>query len=319
VQELLDMLTYRRPHGSRAETKFIRRFLRPLPGARQDAYGNVIVRVGKSQVLWSSHTDTVHREGGRQLVSVSTTGIATAPHSNCLGADCTTGVWIMMEMIRAKVPGLYIFHRAEEVGGIGSDYIATKTPELLKGIEYAIAFDRYGKTSIITHQLASRCASDAFAYSFAHAASLPLFPDPGGTFTDTANYTRLVNECTNISVGYTKQHTEHETQDLAFARELRDAMVLFDESRLVSQRDAAAVDDRWVDIGDNFYGAPFGSNRMPYQHDDEYLTKPQSGRQALLQCLRDYPEAVVDLLEDYGLGVHDIFQHSHEFTGRHVS
>jgi hypothetical protein len=225
----------------------------------------------------------------------------------------------MMEMIRAKVPGLYIFHRAEEVGGTGSDYIATKTPELLKGVEYAIAFDRRGTSSVITHQLASRCASDAFAYSFAHATSLPLFPDPGGTFTDTANYTRLVNECTNISVGYTKQHTEHETQDLAFARDVRDAMVLFDESRLVSQRDASAVDDRWVDIGDNFYGAPFGSNRMPYQHDDEYLTKPRSGRQALLQCLRDYPEAVVDLLEDYGLDVHDIYQHSHEFTGHHVS
>ena len=75
----------------------------------------------------------------------------------------------MLEMIKASVPGLYIFHRDEEVGGKGSKYISINTPEILKGIQFAIAFDRYGTTSVITEQMGGKCASREFAdsiYSF---------------------------------------------------------------------------------------------------------------------------------------------------------
>jgi hypothetical protein len=41
-------------------------------------------------------------------------------YSNCLGADCTTGVWLILEMIKANVPGVYVIHSDEEVGGKGA-------------------------------------------------------------------------------------------------------------------------------------------------------------------------------------------------------
>ena len=46
----------------------------------------------------------------------------------------------MREMILAGIPGLYVFHRNEESGGAGSDWIARETPWELHGIKAAIAF-----------------------------------------------------------------------------------------------------------------------------------------------------------------------------------
>ena len=82
--------------------------------------GNLIIEVGEgSETLFSSHTDTVHRTGVMQNVFIET---ADKPKfetdsGQCLGGDDGTGVWLMLELIKAGVPGLYIFHRAEEVGG----------------------------------------------------------------------------------------------------------------------------------------------------------------------------------------------------------
>ena len=40
--------------------------------------------------------------------------------------------------------------------------------------------------------------------------------DTGGSFTDTANYTDIIPECTNLSCGYYNAHTQSEYQDYAF-------------------------------------------------------------------------------------------------------
>jgi hypothetical protein len=77
-------------------------------GCEIDKAGNVIKRIGDSRVMWSSHTDTVHRSEGYQRVTVNGDLFKVAhgqPDSNCLGADCTTGVWLMREMILAGVKG----------------------------------------------------------------------------------------------------------------------------------------------------------------------------------------------------------------------
>ena len=36
--------------------------------------------------------------------------------------------------------------------------------------------------------------------------------DTGGSFTDTANYTDIIPECTNLSCGYYNAHTQSEYQ-----------------------------------------------------------------------------------------------------------
>ena len=127
MQSYLDMLAYKRPNGSASERKFINRFLRPL-SVQEDAAGNLIKRIGTAPVLWSSHTDTVHRDSGKQHVILCEDGYVRAVGSDCLGADDASGMWIMIEMIKAGVEGLYIFHRGEECGGHGSSHIASKTP-----------------------------------------------------------------------------------------------------------------------------------------------------------------------------------------------
>lgn len=278
---LLDMLTYARPAGSAAEVQFIRRFIDSLPGCYHDAYGNRIVRIGdKPSVLWSSHTDTVHKTDGRQaLIRTDDHAIMRRDTGDCLGADCTTGVWLMCEMIRANVPGLYVFHRDEERGGLGSQWIADRTPELLTGIRHAIAFDRKGESSVITHQAGGRCCSDSFANALCKILGKSWRKDDTGTFTDTANYTDAVAECTNISVGYYCQHTENESQNLSFALALRDRLISADFSNLPCERDPFAYD----------YAAP-------YFLDDS----------AIRDAVWDYPDGIADFLTDQGFSIDDL-------------
>ena len=251
-RDLMDMLTYRRPCESKTETAFIKRFLLPL-GVRRDDAGKLIKRIGGAPVLWSSHFDTVHRTAGRQGVCEAggMVRLAKRAQSNCLGADDDAGVWLMSEMIRAGVEGLYVLHFGEEVGGIGSCHISMETPELLDGIQMAIALDRKGYDSVITHQ-GERCCSDEFAAALGDALGLGMVPDDTGLFTDTANYVTLVPECTNLSVGYEGAHGRKEVLDAHFLVGLRDRLVKLDCAALPVLRDpvdALLEDD--LDWGDD--------------------------------------------------------------------
>ncbi len=245
---LAEMFRYARPAWSQTEKAFIKRFITPL-NPEIDEFGNRWVIVGENpHIMFSSHTDTVHRTDKMQSVVIGEDGwISTADGATeCLGADCTAGVWLMVEMIKAKVPGVYVFHREEESGGVGSRYIAKHLYYLLDGIQAAIAFDRRGFTSIITRQSGGRCCSDEFAVSLGKAMSGDDQEfwklDTGGSFTDTAAYTKIIPECTNISVGYQNAHSSNELQYFPFLVELRNALVLADWSKLVIKRDPKEVE-----------------------------------------------------------------------------
>lgn len=243
---LHEMLTFKRPHGSKGEAQFIDRFLAPL-GVKADGYGNLHKRVGNSpNIMWSSHTDTVHATDGPQKIEVTTDGWIFAANSDCLGADCTAGVWIMAEMIKRKMPGHYVFHRAEECGGKGSSWIAANMRKQLAKLDAAVAFDRKGFTSVITHQWNGRTCSDAFAQSLAKQVSPKWKADDTGTFTDTANYTDLIGECTNVSVGYLDQHSSKEAQFVPYLEWLLDTMCRVDQRALTFSRKPGEIDpDDW--------------------------------------------------------------------------
>lgn len=255
VTELLQMHTYRRPSGGKTESLFIQRFIQPL-GAMPDDYGNYWLMIGGAPILWSCHTDTVHRQEGAQRIAFGDDIVTLAQHSgsNCLGADCTVGVWIMANMIRAGIPGTYVFHADEEIGGLGSDYVARKAADRLDGLQFAIAFDRKGHNEIITHQAGSRCCSDAFAESLAMALyPLPYLASDKGTFTDTANYSHIIPECTNIAVGYHGQHTAKETLDVRHACDLLDRIMAAPWDRLICSRDPHEP-DYWDSGNDDLAG-----------------------------------------------------------------
>lgn len=148
-----------------------------------------------------------------------------------LGADNAAGMWLCLEMIAAGVPGAYIFHRGEERGGIGSRGMADHHYPWLSRFNYAIAFDRRGTGDIITEMMCGVTCSREFALALAAklnmAPGVPLAyrPDDTGSFTDTANYRRIIPECTNISVGYENEHGPSEVLDVEHLLLLRDALV----------------------------------------------------------------------------------------------
>ncbi|MFG1395853.1 hypothetical protein [Roseixanthobacter pseudopolyaromaticivorans] len=304
---LLAMLRYRRPASTKTERYFIERFIEPL-GVERDAYGNLTKRIGDAPVLWSCHTDTVHSQGGKQKLAIEGNIVKADGASNCLGADCTTGVWLMAEMIKAGKPGLYVFHRDEEIGGHGSNHIAHKTPELLDGIKMAIAFDRYGTKSIITHQWGGRCCSDVFAKSLGAELGLGMEADDGGSFTDTANYTDLVGECTNVSVGYLHQHTKREQQDVAFALRLLDALLALDVWRIQVFRQPGDPDPDEV----HRWKAKGGTRQPCYTDwmDDVWGQEEAPPRRShtILSLVRDHPDEIADWLEEHGIGTAELLE-----------
>jgi hypothetical protein len=255
---LLEILSWARPHDSATERAFCREYLDRITGMRSDSFGNRMLTVGdRPHVLWSCHVDTVAAKGGQQAVGIDENGVAFLCHGKAgmsLGADDGAGLWIMINMIAAARPGLYLFHRGEEQGCLGSRWIERNSPDLLCGIEAAIAFDRAGVDDVITHQSFGRTCSDVFAASLASGLNrlnrdFGYRPDDTGVYTDTNEYAGIIPECTNLSVGYERQHGPRETLDVVHCEKLLAAMLEFDASKLVIERDPSIVeDDRcWFD------------------------------------------------------------------------
>lgn len=318
IRRLIYMMEYRRPDGTAAEESFIRRFIRPLEPL-EDKAGNLWIQVGEAPaIMWSVHTDTVHHKPGRQKVYVDAWGHARVVRGsgNCLGADDTAGVWLALEMITAGVEGLYVFHRGEECGGIGSQYVAKHTPERLEGLRFAIALDRKGYSSVITHQ-GGRCCSDAFANSLASALGIVhggvFAADDSGIFTDTANYVGLVGECTNLSVGYFNQHGPKESLDLQFVKALRDRLITADFSALVYEREPGEIDEdslysRWSGWGGDGFGDDIlDDDASRYKLGSYSKTSGYSRSNRKCYDVADvvyyHSRAVADLLEGHGLDV----------------
>lgn len=244
------LFTSMRPAYTNAEEEFVQKYiLSPellKKGMYQDGYGNCLLKIDNpdgtpSRTLWSCHTDSVHNRGGSQTVHFNPLDDKfSTPDGSCLGGDDNSGTYALLELIRKNVPGLYIFHRAEEVGGVGSSWIATNSEEMLKEYDRAIAFDRKDVHSIITHQASRRCCSEAFSDDLAEKLGMNHRSDPTGSFTDTANYDHIIPECTNMSVGYFSAHSARETQLLGYLVKLTDKFAEIDMEGLVVERDANA-------------------------------------------------------------------------------
>lgn len=329
--KLLNMLTYCRPEGSKAQKDFCVRFIEPLMG-KPDEFGNYILINNNlnldsefPNIAFMAHHDTVHRKSGMQKLEVFSgkgpNGIfdCVMSDSNCLGADCTTGVWLILEMIKADVPGIYIVHAGEEIGGIGSSSLVKSNPDFLSSLDFAISFDRYGTNSIITHQSCGRCCSESFSEDLESILNLNLKSDSTGTYTDSAEYVGVVSECTNISVGYYNQHTQKEYQDIDFAILLRKRLIDADWSKLKPYRDPTTTE---YDYFRNYLsgyrdGSGYNKDSGWYEYyDDEPGVEYPSDNYGMKRLVKDYPTAIAALLEDWGLNEKDLEQHIQEFYGK---
>lgn len=287
MHPLVKMLSYKRPEGSKTQQEFCNLYLKPVFG-NPDTYGNYIKIVGRSpNVCFTAHHDTVHLTDGKQIVSVRN-DIATLPtnsNSNCLGADCTSGIYLILEMIKANVEGVYVIHAGEELGCMGSRALVKSDPQWLYDLDAVISFDRKGQESIITHQMGMRTCSDAFAISLDVILGMGHRPDDTGSYTDSNEYAGIVPECTNLSVGYLAQHTAKESQDLYYLDYLKDNLIAADWSKLSISRNPH--DKEYLSLGGwGSYGSSINEETDGSDIDDLY------------DLVRDYPMQIAEWLHN---------------------
>ena len=326
THRIIDIHQFRRPDTSVSESAFISKFIIPL-GVSSDKYGNLYKVIGKEpKILWSCHTDTVHNKAGIQQVSIwgqKKLKLASAEeHSSCLGADDGAGVWMLIELIKAKVPGLYVFHRNEEHGCKGSKFVLDHHRDVITDLKAAIAFDRRGTRDIITHQCSVRTCSDAFAEAVAEGLGMGHCPDDGGAFTDTETYRSVIPECTNIAAGYDGAHGKGESLDLEYLINLRSAALALKWDKLPIVRDPTKYERKSYYYGGYKKGEHLAPGATSYPghagpqgwendymgHEFDKYTPPSSSKEptTILEYIKQKPEVVADLLEQWGMSVKDI-------------
>lgn len=258
MRTLAYALSMKRPHEGVGERNLLGYILLNRPeGSRWtfDTSGNLHIDMCSEKphrTLFIAHVDTVHRKDGHNKIRM--TESVWYAHGSQLGADDGAGVAMLMHMLHAGVPGHYVFAIGEECGGVGSTALAKDNPGMFKRFDRAIAFDRRGTTSVISHQGMGRCCSDEFAEALSVALTtdeLMYMPDDTGVYTDTAEFVDLVAECTNISVGYEREHSDEEAQDILHFQALAQQVVNMDWDALPVVRDPNEPDD--------FYSGRWGS------------------------------------------------------------
>lgn len=246
-------LHMKRPHGTQAVDDFTDWLWEMLPDYLRDASfldgaGNLHVDARITdyhRTLFVAHVDTVHSSTG--VNTVRKTDTHWFADGSQLGADDGAGVALLMHMMHNEVAGYYVFTQGEERGGVGAKYLADNYQTLLSEFDRAIAFDRRGIDSVITHQGYGRCCSNEFGDALCRELgkdndNLMHLNDDTGVYTDTAEFTDSIAECTNISVGYMHEHTEREELNMVYYRQLADSVLVVDWDFLPVVRDPSKPD-----------------------------------------------------------------------------
>lgn len=258
-ERFLSLTTQTYPHGKEHEL-----FDKLPQNLEMDEFGNLFMKVGESDVMFTSHLDTA-TSAYTKVKHIFDGNIIKTDGTTILGADDKAGVTIMLHMIENNIPGLYYFFLGEEVGCVGSKKLAEKHRiEKLDYIKKVISFDRRGTDSIITYQAGSRCCSDKFGGELSSQLNLAentfkYKNDPTGVYTDSAQFVKIYPECTNISVGYYSEHTYSERQDIEHLTKLAEACLKVDWNNLPVERDPSKIEYR-------SYGYSYGS----FSWDDDY-------------------------------------------------
>ena len=232
-------------------------------GMQKDEWGNYFYKVGEGRSIFAAHLDTVSKDYVT-VTHVFDGNLIKTDGKTTLGADDKAGITILLWMIQNNVPGLYYFFIGEEVGCIGSGN-AAKFGFFKGNYDRIISFDRRDVGSIITYQSSSRCCSDDFADALCRELNqtrkMSYKKDTGGVYTDSAEFTHLIPECTNVSVGYYREHTTSESQDICHLTNLAEACVKVDWENLPTKRNPEVHE--WKD-----YSYPTHRSKDYGYHDD---------------------------------------------------
>jgi hypothetical protein len=269
-EKFLSLTNQTYPHGKEHEL-----FDKLPQNLDMDEFGNLFIKIGESDVMFTSHLDTA-TSAFTKVNHVFEGNLIKTDGKSILGADDKAGVTVMLYMIEKNIPGLYYFFLGEEVGCVGSKKVAEKQKiEKIPYINKVISFDRRGTDSIITYQASSRCCSDKFGEELSKRlneveSTFKYKNDPTGVYTDSAQFVRIYPECTNISVGYYSEHTYSERQDIEQLTKLAEACTKIDWNTLPVDRDPSKVEystygSRWGMYDDWDYpsGSTYSSSYKP--------------------------------------------------------
>ena len=268
--KFLELTSRTYPHGTEEDV-----FPLLNPELQKDEFGNLFIKIGESDVMFTSHLDTA-TSALTQVNHVFDGKIIKTDGKSILGADDKAGVTIMLYMIENKIPGLYYFFLGEEVGCIGSRKVANvQKDQKIEGINKVISFDRRGNDSVITFQSSQRCCSDVFGEALSKQLNLAddtfsYKNDPTGILTDSVQFIKIYSECTNISVGYKSEHTFSEQQDIEHLTKLAEACLLVDWNGLPVDRDPSKTEYKT-------YGT-YGDSRYGWDSWDDYDYYPANSR-----------------------------------------
>lgn len=268
------------------------------PDLKKDEYGNLykLIGDGSTTVMFTSHLDTATQADG-PVKHVEDKEFIKTDGTTILGADDKAGTVIMMYMMEKEIPGLYYFFLGEEVGCLGSKWLAKRLEydkwvedDLYKNINKVISFDRKGYKSVISYQ-STRSASDEFCDELSKRLnklddSFEYETDPTGMYTDSARVSHIYPECTNLSVGYFHQHTKREKQNMDFLEKLAKAAIKMDWETLPVKRDPKKDNERKPykrsnynngygtnSYGTNGYGTNYPSSRRNTPSKNTYKDK----------------------------------------------
>ena len=337
-------LTSRRyPHGTEDLAMEIVKEILPNIKFEQDEFGNYYYLLPKSNgeysdSMFTSHLDTIN-SGPYSYISKTIWDskqqkmvpnpvyeekpddmsikhvfdddfIKTDGNTN-LGADDKAGTTILMNMISENVPGLYYFFVGEESGCIGSSALSKVWDKAdFPIINRCISFDRRGYDSIITSQ-GGVTSSNEFATELANRLNEYGFwykPDPTGIYTDSAEFTYVIPECTNISVGYFSEHTKSERQDIEFLTYLAVVCakgIEWDTLPTVKERDKAYSGKKSYGTGygsrygsgyNSGYNSGYRSSQTPYYGYGEYGSWYDEGEWYENHSFTDYKKQEKDQL-----------------------
>lgn len=247
-------------------------------GTQKDEDENYFLQIGESKTIFACHLDTAckvkvdvkHVFDGRYI---KTDG------KSILGADDKAGMVILLWMIEHKIPGLYYFFIGEEVGCVGSRK-ASSRKDFFQNYDRIISFDRRGTTSVITHQSSRKTCSNEFASDLSsqfNKYGIFVKPDDTGVYTDSAEFASVIPECTNISVGYGKEHTHGEYQDIVYLEQLCNAVLKIDFEKLPTSRNPKLYEYKTWKYEGSYCGAGnYWHDSLGYSED--YQSKKRRNR-----------------------------------------
>lgn len=219
-----------------------------------DNCGNIFNINNKTPIL-SAHMDSVQDSVDMKLSNFINIHNNYISGYGVIGADDKCGIYIILELLKAKNDLNFVFSVEEEIGGRGIiEFVATND---LRHIPYGIVLDRRGASDIIcTH---NDYGTEEFENIIAEIGKVFGYKPAMGLFSD-GDYLNEQMSLANLSVGY---YNPHEKTEFAKINEISHAMSFtWNIIKNVKKRfnSPTRIKTRYNGWGDYGYGYGYGED-----------------------------------------------------------